>query len=195
MFFSVMLSPPELNNEIYLNIKRKLKKEHENRCFGNYGLITEIYKVDEYKKGKMSPENMSASVLFDVSFSCRLCVPLKNQKIICKVDRINRMLLRLKNGPIFVIVTNERINQKIFFIDDKNNIIYKKDDQNIILKPNDYVKVTIERSTFHNGDTHIMALGILDSVATEKEIKEHFESMYETDSKEEDLEKYLKENT
>ena len=40
-----------------------------------------------------------------------------------------------------------------------------------------------------------MALGILDSVATEKEIKEHFESMYETDSKEEDLEKYLKENT
>jgi DNA-directed RNA polymerase subunit E'/Rpb7 len=167
-----MLNPEELNNEIYLNIKKKLEKNKEGRCFSNYGYITKIYEITEYKNNLLHPENMTASVLFNVTFSCQICRPIKNQMIICKVDKINRMLLRLKNGPINVIVTNDRINDQIFFSDNMGNLRYKKDNKSIELMPSDYVKITIINHRFNDGDRNILVIGYLEDIANDKEIED-----------------------
>ena len=103
LYTTVILHPSQLNNEFYINLKGNLIEDIEKRCFGDYGYIIKIYEILQYSNGIIAAENSSASCSYDVEFSCRLCRPLKNKTIICEVEIINNVLIRLKNLPIFTI--------------------------------------------------------------------------------------------
>ncbi len=190
----VSLYPNQMDNKLYINLKKNLEAKLGKKCYSDNGYIMEIYKIVEYKDGNVEAENPSGSAIFDVKFSCRLCIPLRGKQIICKVDRANKVLITVANGPIVVIVTNERINNKIFFMDNYNNLRFKKEDKSHILEPNEFVKVTLLSITFNNGDNKIKAIGYLDDIATEKEKENFYLDLYNTDKETIDLEKYKEEN-
>ena len=177
----ISLYPNQMDNKLYLNLKKNLEKKASKKCFKDKGYVMEIYKITEYKDGIIEAENPSGSAIFDIKFSCRLCVPLRNKQLTCRVDRVNKLLITVTNGPILIIITNERINSKVFYTDNNNNLRYKKNNASNILEPNEFVKVTIKSTTFNNGDDKIKAIGYLDDISTDIEIQTYYSDIYGTD--------------
>lgn len=185
------LHPSQMDNKIYINLKKNLEKKIVGKCFRNYGYISEIYEIINYKNGIIRPENFTASSTFDVTFSCRLCLPLENRKIICQVDRVNKVLVTVKNGPITIIITKERINDKVFFSDNNNNLRYRKDNKSYLLKSSEFVIVTITKTAFNNGDTIIRAIGFMENIATDDDIKLFYKELYNKDGDLINIDQYL----
>lgn len=179
LFTTVSLRADQMDNKIYVNLKKNLEHALLNKCYKNYGYIMDIFKIMVYKSGIIEAENFSSSAKFDVTFSCRLCRPLRTKQIICKVNRVNKVLITVENGPILVIITNDRINEKVFFTDNNNNLRYKKDNVSNVLKQNDFVKVSIISTVFNHGDTNIKAIGFLENIADDNEVETYYKDFYD----------------
>ena len=82
---------------------------------------------------------------------------------------MNKALISAINGPIKVIITQDKINKEHFFTDSERNIIIKAGRGS--LAPDMFVKILILSSTFGNYDTSILSIGFLQELATEDEIK------------------------
>lgn len=193
----VALKPHQMDNKLYINLKKNLEEKLLGKCYKHYGYITNIYKILEYKNGIIEAEDIMSSALFDIEFSCRLCRPLKNQIIVAQIEHISKVLITANNGPILVIITSDRINNENFFIDNNNNIRYKKKEgQSKLLESKDFVKIIIISTVFNHGDERIKALGILDNMATEEEIKKFYQDLYNTEEinikKYQDYQDYVK---
>jgi DNA-directed RNA polymerase subunit E'/Rpb7 len=180
---SISLEPSQMNNNIYKNLKNNLINRFSGKCFKDYGYISKIYDVSKYSDGYVVAENPKSAARFYVTFNCKLCYPLLKKQIICKIDRANRQIMRLNNGPISVLVTTkDRINKNIFFIDQKTgNLMAKKGDKSVAISIGDYVKVTVESRQFNDQDTMIMAMGFLEDIATDEEVKESYEKEFGND--------------
>lgn len=165
----IMLNPTQMDNKLQLHLKSNLNNAIKGRCYLNYGHIIKINKIEEISDGIIEEEDSSCSAKFIVKFSCRLCLPVKNHEIICKIDRMNKALISGINGPIKVIITPDRINKDKFFTDNDRNIRIKSNSQ--ILQPELYIKVLILATTFSHYDINIIALSYLQDIATEQEIK------------------------
>lgn len=182
LYSSILLLPNQLNNNIYINLKQNLEKILLRKCFRKYGYIMEIYEITKFTSGMIEAENLSASVKFNVSFSCKLCIPLMLQQIVCRIYKINKLLMTAVNGPINVIITSEKINNNNFFIDNNNNIRYRNNNKSLLLSKDDFVKITILRLKINHGDKLIKAIGYLDDMATDEEKKLYFEQIYNKDN-------------
>ena len=165
----IMLNPNQMDNKFYLHLKSNLNNKLVGKCHLNYGFITNIYKLEEISEGIIEAEDPSCSAKIVVKFSCRLCFPPKNKYIICKIDRMNKALISAINGPIKVIITQDKINKEQFFSDTERNIHIKKTKES--LSPDMIVKILILSSTFGNYDTSILSIGYLQDLATPDEIK------------------------
>jgi hypothetical protein len=109
---------------------------------------------------------------------------LLKKHLVCKIDKANKLIMRLNNGPINVLVTTkDRINKDIFFIDSKTgNLMAKKPDgTNMPVTIGTYVNVSIESRQFNDQDNIIMAMGIMENLASDEEIKNNYENEYGTD--------------
>ena len=175
---SVLLHPYQMNNNIYRNLKKNLEEKVADKCFSKYGYIVKVIEILDYKDGVIEAENTEASALFDLDFSCRICAPLRNTQIICQIERINKQLITATNGPILIVITNDRINTNVFFKDNNNNIRYKKDDVSHMLQQNDFIKITLQTLQFYDGDEKIKAIGFVDNIANEAEQKKFYEDQY-----------------
>ena len=171
-------------------MKNNLIKRLEGKCFRNYGFITKIYEILEKSDAYMEAENPMAAAIYQVKFSCRLCIPLKDKYIICKVERTIPMLTSLSNGPIRVIVTNDRINKDNFTVS-KNGILIKMATGFKNLNPGDHVKIRIDARKFNDSDSIIMCMGVLESMATSEESSRFAADEYNIDEKFIDYDKYI----
>jgi len=187
---NVMLHPYQMDNKIYINLKKNLEKKIVGRCFSNYGYIVKIIEIVSCESGIIEAENTESSAIFDLTFSCRICSPLKNTQIVCEIDRVNKLLITAVNGPILVVITNDRVNSKVFFKDNNNNIRYKKDGQSLMLQPHDFIIVTLQTIQFYDGDEKIKAIGFMEDIASEAEKKKYYEDQYADNNEYLDFEKY-----
>lgn len=192
LFTTVTLNPEQMNNDVYQNLKKNLIEELKDRCFGDYGYIVDIYEILDYSINKIEAENTSASCVYSVKFSCRLCRPLNETTIVCKVDKYNKMLLRCINGPINIIITTERINTNIFFRDNNRNIRYEEGETSTLLTSDNYVKVSIINNSFLNRDVRIIGIGFLEGLASPKEIENFFKDQYDNGNNTIPFNEYIK---
>lgn len=174
----VALSPSQQDNKLEINLKKNVEHKLLNKAYKDYGVVTKVYKIIKHSEGILEAENFSGSALFQVEVSVKLCRPLNNQSIVCKISKVNKELIILENGPILIIIANRRMNNDVFFIDNNNNIKYRKNNESYVLSPNDYVIANIMSVTFSGGDNKIKALGTLTNLATEEDIKKHFDNLY-----------------
>ena len=82
---------------------------------------------------------------------------------------MNKALISAINGPIKVIITQDKINKEQFYSDGDRNIRINKGSES--LAPDMIVKILILSSTFGNYDTSILSIGYLQDLATPDEIK------------------------
>jgi len=178
LFTTIMLHPHQMDNNIYLNLKRNLENKMVGKCFSKYGYIVKIIEVLEYGEGTVEAENTNSAALFNLSFSCKLCSPYKGIKIICQILRITKVLITSVNGPILVISTPNYINNDIFFTDNADAIRYQKNGESTILKTKDFIVVTLQSIKFHDGDQRIKAIGFIDGIASDDDIKQYYVDQY-----------------
>ena len=191
LYSKVTILPNQMNNDIYSHMKSNLIKRLEGKCYRNYGFITKIYEILERSDANMEPENPMAAAVYKVKYSCRLCIPLKDKYIICKVERTIPMLTSLSNGPIRIIVTNDRINKENFMIG-KNGILVKSATGSKTLDPGDHVKVRIDARKFNDSDSIIMCMGVLEAMASLEESSRFASDEYNVDEKFIDYDKFIR---
>ena len=167
-----------MNNNIYLNLKENLTKSLKGRNFNNCGYVVNIVGILSYNNNVIEAENTMAAAVYEVEFSCRLCKPVEGMKIICQIDNLNKVFIRLINGPLYVIITSDRINGNVFFKDNDGNLRYRDGKHSMILRVGDYVKVTLKRLSFRAKD--ILSIGFLENMADTNEIRQyHIDEYYD----------------
>lgn len=181
LFTKVPLRPEQMDNQLYINIKENLLDKLERKCYKNYGFISKIYSIQDMKQGIIEAENMSGSATFDVSFSCRLCRPVEGTKIVCKVTRVNRAIVTAENGPILVIIVNDKINTNVFFTDNNNILRYKSEGKSKRLETGDFVIISILNKAFNDRDEKIKVIGFLENIAKTEDVEKYYEDMYRND--------------
>ena len=174
----ISLSPHQMNNEIYIHLKNNLKKKVEKTC-NKYGYITKLFKILDYSDGEIIPENFDSSSIFNIRYSCRICLPIEKSKIICKIDILNKALIKAVNGPIVCIIKMSELNTDKFSQNNKNEIIYN--DNNKLLSVDDHIIVNILATNFFAGDERMIILASLEDLPSPKQITEFYNEDFETD--------------
>jgi len=193
LYTTVTLLPNQMNNDIYAHMKSNMINRLEGKCYKNYGFISKIYEILERGDGNIEPENPMAAAIYNVKFACRICMPLKNKHIVCKVERIIPMLTSLSNGPVRVIITNDRINKDVFMVGKSGILVRQAGGSGTrALQAGDHVLVRVDSRKYNNRDNIIMCMGVLDSMATEQQSQRFASDEYNIDEKFVDYDKYIK---
>lgn len=172
-----------LNNEILIHMKNNLKKYREKKCNKN-GYIDEIYRIIEYSDGKLISENLNGSVMYEVSFHCRICIPVENTILIAQVKIINQELVICINGPIIIYIPKENVDTNIWDIYDG---YMNKNTKNKLIATN-LVKVLIVDKRINNNDVKINAMGKLLDFPTPEEVEKYYNVINKNVNEEESLE-------
>lgn len=187
----ISLLPHQMNNEIYVHLKNNLKKKVEKRC-NKYGYITKLFKILDYSDGEIIPENFDSSAIFDIKYSCRVCLPVESSNIICKIDLQNKALIKGVNGPIIVIIKMNQLNTENFSTNNKGDIIYNKN--NHVLEVGDHIVINILALNFFAGDERQIVLGNLIDMPSKSDIDTYYKENLETE-KIDELEDLSNENS
>jgi len=167
----IVIEPHQMNSDIRNHMKYNLKKKVEKKCNKN-GYVDEIYKINNYSDGHMIPENLSGNAIYDVSYHCKLCIPIENSIIIGHIKVINQELIVAINGPIMMFIPRENIDPT-YWNNNIDNFTYTKK-INIKLNIGDYVCIQIIHKRINQYDTQIKTIGKLLDLPTPKQIEKYF---------------------
>lgn len=165
----ISIEPYHMNSDIILNLKLILKKKKEKKCNKN-GFVDEIYKILEYSDGMMHPENLNGCAIYNITYHCKICIPVENTLIIGQVKVINQELIIATNGPVMIFIPKENVDNNIWEIIDG----YKN--KNKKLTTDDFVKIQITDKRINQNDNQIKSIGKLIDFASEEDVKQYFGS-------------------
>ena len=167
----ISIEPYHMNSDIILNLKLILKKKKEKKCNKN-GFIDEVYRILEYSDGMMPPENLNGCVIYNITYHCKICIPVENTLIIGQVKVINQELIIAMNGPIMIFIPKENVDTNYWEIIDG----YKNKKSNKKLVTEDFIKIQITDKRINQNDNQIKSIGKLNEPATEEEVTQFFGS-------------------
>ena len=101
---------------------------------------------------------------------------------------MNKALISAINGPIKVIITDDKINKDKFFTDINRNIRIKGSSD--VLVPNIYIRVLVLSKSFSDYDKNILVIGYLQDIATETEINDFNKQIKNNDNDDENIFQY-----
>ena len=118
----------------------------------------------------MPPENLNGSVIYNVTYHCKICIPVENTIIIGQIRIINQELIIAANGPIMFFIPKENIDTNNWDIPDGylNKTNKKK------LQRDDFVKIQIMDKRINQNDSQIKVIGKLLDYPTEDEINTYY---------------------
>lgn len=157
-----------MNSDIRNNMKVLLKKKLEKKCNKN-GYIDEIYRIIDYSDGYLIPENLNGSAIYNISYHCKICIPIENTIIIGQTRVINQELIVAINGPIMCFIPKENIDTNIW-----SNYNYINKNTNNKLTLGDFIKIKIIDKRINQNDTQIKIIGYLLDISTQEEIDIYF---------------------
>ena len=172
LFTRVLVPCDKLSTDIYINLKKLLKKQVEGKCI-KYGYISKIFKILDYSNNTIDINNLDCSVFYNVKYSARLCFPIENTMIIARITTMNKQFFVAENGPITNMIKYSSIDTSNFKVNDDHSVIIKKDNTN--LAPGAFVKILIQAKKMYNNDNKIGTLSYLIDIAKTKEINDFYE--------------------
>lgn len=170
------LHPSQMRKNLYENLKKNLIKNYHNKCFKHYGYIMKIYSITKIQGGLITPENSLAPAIFNVTFQCKICRPLKGISLILEVTKIRKAMIYLINGPIHCLIFegNDRINKENIFFDETRDKYFGKStsDDNKLMQINPGTFVKVNCLDVRMDKRRVLIIGSLDKIASKEEIKE-----------------------
>ena len=167
----VAIKPYQLNNDLYIHLKNNLKLQSENKC-NSIGYICKINEIIKYDDGYIEPEDFSGDILFNVSFTANICIPLKNTYIVTRIESIHKQLIIANNGPIKCIIKTNDYNHDKFSMSTQSKLIYKSTNKTIV--SDDYIIVHIRSHKSYVGEDKIGIMGFIEDIPTDNDIKNYY---------------------
>ena len=167
LFTVVQLHPNQMNQDLYINLITNLKKKVEKKC-NTHGYVTTVYKILAYNSGIIIAEDFMTSCRYNIQYSGRICIPLEESTIICKVKILKKLMITAENGPIITFIKANDFNQQTLKRDQDGNIVVIKTNKKIQI--DDYVKIIVKQSVFRTGDERIIVIGYLYDIAIDSEV-------------------------
>ena len=118
----------------------------------------------------MIPENLDASAIYNISYHCRICIPIENTIIISIIKMVNPDLIVAINGPLLIFIPKNNVDNNIWDIPDNYN--HKKSNKKLTI--GDYIKIQITDKRINQGDSQIKVMGKLLDFATDSEIEKNY---------------------
>jgi DNA-directed RNA polymerase subunit E'/Rpb7 len=178
----VRMQPSLLNSNLLTNIKRKLIERYKGMNFGKYGLVEEIYSIDQnIGDGKMRAADSSASVYYTVRFKTKLYKPIVGTITVAKIDSVSKETSIMIDGPTVFIIEGDKINTNRFKY--KGALYYinnNGEESKTPLQKGDYVLLRIINVSISPNESEIMALAYLEDIPTKEQITRHIN--FENDS-------------
>jgi DNA-directed RNA polymerase subunit E'/Rpb7 len=165
----ISLEPYHMNSDIRNNMKIILKKKVEKKCNKN-GFIDEVYRIIEYNDGILIADNLNGAAIYNISYHCRICVPIENTVIICIIKLVNNDLIIGINGPLFIFIPKNNVDGNTWDI--TNNFTHKNNNKKLTI--GEYVKIQINDKRINQGDTQIKIIGKLLDYASNNEIEKYY---------------------
>ncbi len=178
----ISIEPFNMNSDIKNNMKIILKKKIEKKCNKN-GFVDEVYRILEYSDGIMPPENLNGSVIYNITYHCKICIPVENTIIIGQIRVINQELIIAANGPIMFFIPKENIDTNNWDIPEGylNKLNKKK------LQRDDFVKIQIMDKRINQNDSQIKSIGKLIDFASSEDVEKYFGSKIVSEKTTEDI--------
>lgn len=165
----ISVEPYHMNSDIKNNMKLILKKKIEKKCNKN-GFVDEVFRILEYSDGLMPPENLNGSAIYNITYHCKLCIPVENTVVIGLVKVINQELVVAINGPIMFFIPKENVDTNIWDIPDG----YLNKNKKQKLMAGDYIKIQIMDKRINQNDSQIKSIGRLIDFASSEEAEKYF---------------------
>lgn len=168
----VTIKANQITPDLYLHLKNNLAKQVEKKCL-SYCYVDKVREITKYDEGEMRQEDFTGDVQFKIAYIARVCIPTIDCNIVCKLDKIIKLVILVVNGPLIctVRVSETEIDQNVFTIQNSDKIIYKKTGKE--LSPGDHVKITIVNQKIFHGQTFIAVFAKMYDVATPQEIEKY----------------------
>jgi DNA-directed RNA polymerase subunit E'/Rpb7 len=170
-----------MNSDIKNNIKIILKKKVEKKCNKN-GFVDEVYRVLEYSDGLLPSENLNGAAIYNITYHCKICIPVENTVIIGLVRVTNQEIVIAINGPIMIFISRENIDTNVWDISEG----YLNKNINRKLISGDYVKIQIIDKRINQYDSLIKTTGKLLDFAKSEEVEKYYGSTIVSESKNEE---------
>lgn len=167
----VSLLPQYMNTYIFSNIKKELKKKLEKKCNKN-GYIDEVYRIIDYHDGIIIPENFNGAALYNVSYYCRICIPIEDSIIIVKVICINVSNIISVNGPLVVFIDSNTDSRLINYNEWSKDFIKLSSKRKLSI--GDKIKIKIISKKINKGGSKIIIIGELIDFATDEDIEKYY---------------------
>jgi DNA-directed RNA polymerase subunit E'/Rpb7 len=172
----ISVEPFHMNSDIKNNMKIILKKKVEKKCNKN-GFVDELYRILEYSDGIMPPENLNGCVIYNITYHCKICIPIENTLIIAQIKVINQELIIAVNGPIMFFIPKENVDTNIWDIPEG----YLNKSKNKKIQRDDYVKIQVIDKRINQNDSQIKSIGKLIDFASSEEVDKYFGSKIVTE--------------
>lgn len=186
LYSTVGLHPSQMNNDLYKHLKNNLIKKMQGRCYKHYGYLSKIYKIEEISGGEIIPEDPSASAIYKVKFSCKICNPLIGSNIICEVLAISKDIIAVRNGPINIMIFGGSgyINTQNFIFDGRKNVLIAKtgNDKGLPIVVGTYVIMKIIAKRIEHNSKNIFVIASLENIASQKLIEESIKQKEDSDN-------------
>jgi DNA-directed RNA polymerase subunit E'/Rpb7 len=160
-------------------MKLVLKKKVEKKC-NKVGFVDEVYRIIEYSDGIMLLENLNGNIIYNITYHCKICIPIENTIIIGNIRVINQELVIAINGPIMIFIPKENIDTNIWDIPE--GYLNKKTKKKLL--PGDYIQIQIIDKRINQNDSQIKTIGKLLDYATPEDVEIYFGSKIITETTE-----------
>lgn len=128
------------------------------------GMVMEIIRILSYGRGMISDANFMAVAVFPVVYEAMVCSPIKDMEVVCRVDNMVKGTLVATNNRVIINAYASDVDSTIFGYQD-DTLVHRS--SNTPIKIGDLVVITLTQVTKSQNMPHIIAIGILTSIATE----------------------------
>jgi DNA-directed RNA polymerase subunit E'/Rpb7 len=125
----------------------------------------------------MPPENLNGCVIYNITYHCKICIPIENTLIIAQIKVINQELIIAVNGPIMFFIPKENVDTNIWDIPEG----YLNKSKNKKIQRDDYVKIQVIDKRINQNDSQIKSIGKLIDFASSEEVDKYFGSKIVTE--------------
>lgn len=162
------ITPDKLNNDLYINLKKKCEEKLLNRSYKEYGYITHIYELIKYQ-GFVKAEELHGVASFKVHVSCRVCAIYKGAIIICSIQKMTESLIFAKNGPITMVIVKENMDATKFIVDATTGTIKYKTKSGSLIELKNEMRINVTVLSRMYNVTNVFCYGYLNKVADRNE--------------------------
>jgi len=168
----LLLRPDQMDNDLYINLKKNLIEKVEGRCM-SHGFVIKVYRIIEYSCGIVEPENFTGSAMYNIKYFAKICIALKESIIVARISsylpNVNFAIADYGDIQKIIFTKSERdLNTNVFSIKNDRSIVHIS--TNKIIGINDFVKIQLKSIKIYQNDTIIKCMGYLYDIATQQEI-------------------------